>query len=169
MLTFVFRQSHFLLIFLMRDGTQESVLEVFDYLTDLLGLDLFRRLFPVILTDNGVEFKDPNSLEYSASGVPRTRIFFCNPQASWQKPLIENSHRFIRRIIPKKTSFNPLTKKDVRLITCHINSVIREHLQNSSPFDQMQSKDEKKLLSLLNLQPIPPDEVILRPTLLEHE
>jgi hypothetical protein len=46
--------------------------------------------------------------------------------------------------------------------------VIRENLDNRTPFDLMVSKDEKKLLSLLQLQPIPPDEVVLKPALLKH-
>ena len=75
MLTMIFRKSSFMLIFLMPDGTQESVISVFDALTDLLGNDLFQRLFPVILTDNGVEFKDVLSLEYGPGGFPRTRLF----------------------------------------------------------------------------------------------
>lgn len=32
----------------------------------------------------------------------------------------------------------------------------------------MDSADEKKLLSALNLSPIPPDEVILSPKLIKH-
>ena len=57
---------------------------------------------------------------------------------------------------------------DVRLITCHINSVLRENLEGRTPFELMDSKDEKKLLSALNLSPIPPDEVNLSPRLLKH-
>lgn len=56
-LTMIFRKTSFMLIFLMKDGTQDSVLQVFDTLTELLGMALFKRLFSVILTDNGVEFK----------------------------------------------------------------------------------------------------------------
>ena len=168
LLTMIFRNTSFMLIFLMPDGTQKSVLAVFDYLTDLLGLEIFRKLFPVILTDNGVEFKDPNSLEYAANGCPRTRLFFCDPQASWQKPQVENNHRLIRRILPKGASFNPLTTTDIQLITRTINSVLREHLADKTPFDLMVSKEQKKLLSSLNLTPIPPDEVILKPQLIKH-
>ena len=62
------------------------LLTVFDHLTNALGIQIFRKLFPVILTDNGVEFKDPEALEYTSTGLPRTRIFYCDPQASWQKP-----------------------------------------------------------------------------------
>jgi len=63
----------------MNDGTQNSVSAVFDSLTDLLGVNTFRRLFPVILTDNGVEFKDPERLEHTNYGTQRTRIFYCDP------------------------------------------------------------------------------------------
>ena len=164
----IFRQTGFMLIFLMPDGTQNSVANVFDALTDLLGTDLFRKLFPIILTDNGVEFKDPERLEYTQNGYPRSKIFFCDPQASWQKPLVENNHRFIRRISPRGTSFHNLTAADVKRITCHINSVIREQLDNKTPFALMASKEHKKLLFSLNLSPIPPDEVILNPELIKH-
>ena len=160
----IFRKSSFMLIFLMQDGTQESVLSVFDRLTKILGVELFRRLFPVILTDNGVEFKDPERLEFTANGCSRTKLFYCDPQASWQKPHVENNHRLIRRILPKGTSFKNLTISDVQLITRTINSVIRETLSDKTPFEIMQTEDEKKLLNLLDLQPIPPDEVLLRPT-----
>ena len=41
-------------------------------------------------------------------------------------------------------------------------------LDNKTPFDLMDSKDGKKLLSLLQLSPIPPDEVTLSPKLLKR-
>ena len=167
-LTMIFRKTSFMLIFLMKDGTQDSVIQVFDALTDLLGMAVFKRLFAVILTDNGVEFKNPNALEHTRSGLIRSHLFFCDPQASWQKPQVENNHRLIRRILPKGSSFNALTTSDVSLICCHINSVLRENLNGKTPFDLMDSSDEKKLLSALNLSPIPPDEVILSPKLLKH-
>ena len=53
LLTFCFENSYLLLAFLRDSNTSQSVIDVFDYLTDLLGLQLFRKLFPVILTDNG--------------------------------------------------------------------------------------------------------------------
>lgn len=168
LLTMIFRNTNFMLIFLMPNGTQKSVLAVFDHLTSLLGLETFRKLFPVILTDNGVEFKDPEALEYSSNGCPRTRLFYCDPQASWQKPQVENNHRLIRRILPKGYPFSTLNMNDVHLITEHINSVFRKNLDGETPFDRMTSEEHKKLLSSLNLSPIPPDEVMLKPELIKH-
>lgn len=167
-LTLLFRKSSFMLIFLMKDGTQDSVIQIFDTLNELLGTALFKRLFSVILTDNGVEFKNPNALEHTKNGLVRSHVFFCDPQASWQKPQIENNHRLIRRILPKGSSFNKLTTENVHSICCHINSVLRENLEDKTPFDLMDSADEKKLLSALNLSPIPPDEVMLSPRLIKH-
>ena len=150
-----------MLIFLMKDGTQASVIQVFDVLTEMLGMALFKRLSPIILTDNGVELKDPQSFEFNPAGLPRTNVFFCDSKASWQKPQVENNQRLIRRILPKVTSFNSLTVQETSLIVCRINSVSREQLGDKLPFSMMTSRDEKKLLSVLNLSPIPPDEVTL--------
>lgn len=169
LLTLLFRDANFMLIFLMLDGTQESVIKVFDYLTDLLGIEAFKKLFTVILTDNGSEFKDAFQLEHAKSGAKRTHLFYCDPQASWQKGRIEKNHILIRQILPKKLSFESLTPEDVHLITCHINSVVREIFENKTPFELMASKEQKKLLNALELHQIPPDEVLLRPTLLKKK
>lgn len=166
LLTFIFSKSNFMIAFLLKDGSKRSVLSVFDFLTENLGLTAFRKLFPVILTDNGVEFKDPMSLEYSASNARRTNIFYCDPQASWQKPHIEKNHVELRKILPKGTSFSKLTGGDVSLLLSHINSESREVLQNKSPFSLFTGENEKKLLNLLHLSPVPADEVTLSPRLL---
>ena len=166
LLTFTFAKGNFFIAFLLKDATQGSVLAVFDHLTEQLGLAAFRALFPVILTDNGVEFKDPISLEHSTKNCLRTRLFFCDPQASWQKPHIEKSHVELRKIVPKGTGFTKLTAEDVTLLLNHVNSEPRECLGNKTPFELFTGKNEKKLLDLLNLHPVPPDEVMLSPKLL---
>ena len=63
LLTMIFRRNNVMLLFLMPDGKAESVKRVFDYLEAGLGIEVFRRLFPVILTDNGSEFKKVDELE----------------------------------------------------------------------------------------------------------
>ena len=144
--------------------------KVLEKLTSLLGLDLFRKLFPVILTDNGTEFKGVHNLEFTENGARRTRIFYCDPQASWQKGRIEKNHVLIRQILPKGTKFSILEDTSIHLITCHINSVVRELFDNQTPFDLMMQKEEyKKLLDILALQPIPLDEVLLKPALLKRK
>lgn len=50
---------------------------------------LFLKTFPINLTDNGTKFGDPLSLEFNDEGIGRTRIFYCNPRASYPKGMIE--------------------------------------------------------------------------------
>ena len=165
MLTMIFCESNLMLCFLMKDGKAESVIDVFDFLTSLLGLEMFRRLFPLILTDNGSEFKFVDDLEKTRTGENRTKIFYCDPQASWQKPHIEKNHQYIRYVLPKGKSFNKYTQSDISLLCNHINSTRRAGLNNRSPFE-LANSDMKYMMELLDMHIIPSDEVHLNPDLL---
>ena len=136
MLTLLFRQFNFMLIFLLPYKRSEFVTEVFQSLKNSLGIPEFKRLFEVILTDNGTEFSDPESIEFDFNtGEKLVNLFYCDPNCSWQKGSIEKNHEYIRYILPKGTSFASLTQDDCYLIASHINSVPRISLNNISPFD----------------------------------
>ncbi len=167
LLTMIFRDNSVMLLFLVPDGTAESVKRVFDYLERGLGLERFVRLFPVFLTDNGSEFKKPEDLELTADGIMRTDIFYCDPMASWQKPHIEKNHEYIRYVIPRGKSLNPYTQEDMTLLMNHINSTRRQGLGNKSPYELINEEDEDMwaLFRLLKMDLIPPDEVHLTPDL----
>lgn len=139
LLTMIFRKNNVMLLFLMPDGKAESVKRVFDYLEARLGIEVFQRLFPVILTDNGSEFKKVDELELTSDEtgflVYRTSLFYCDPMASWQKGCIEKNHEFVRYAIPKKKSLNPYNQDDITLLMNHINSIKRPGLGNKSPYE----------------------------------
>lgn len=171
LLTMIFRRNNVMLLFLMSDGKAESVKRVFDYLEAGLGIEVFRRLFPVILTDNGSEFKKVDELELTSDEdgflVYRTSLFYCDPMASWQKGCIEKNHEFIRYAIPKKKSLNPYNQDDITLLMNHINSIKCPGLGNKSPYELVGKDDEDfhELMRLLKMHLIPPDEVHLMPDL----
>ncbi len=168
-LTIMFNNTSVMLMILIKDESIEPVLDVFDDLTKKLGIRRFRKLFPVILTDNGRCFKDAMSLEYTKNGSPRTKLFYCDPQASWQKPHIERNHEFIRYVIPKGRTFKGYTQEDMTLIADHINSTIRPGLGYKSPYDLVETEEMKKLLEILRMSPVAADEVCLNPKLLSKE
>ena len=165
LMTLLFRSSSFMLIFLLQSCAQDEVKKVFDKLYEGLGPVVFKRTFRVILTDNGPEFKDPWSIERAPNGDRRTRVFYCDPYHSNQKGRLEKNHEFIRYIIPKGKSMNHLTEDDVRLMTCHINSIARDGLNGQTPFDLAELLLSKKVPEFLGLRKVSPDEVILRPAL----
>ena len=87
--------------------------------------------------------------------------------ASWQKGRLEKNHEFIRYIIPKGTTFAGLDQKQVTLITNHINSVARASLNGCTPFELALLLIDRKLLDLCQLERIPANQVILKPSLLK--
>ena len=169
LLTMIFQDNSIMLLFLLPDGKAESVKRVFDYLERGLGLERFYRLFPIILTDNGSEFKRPADLEFTDDLTVRTDIYYCDPMASWQKPHIEKNHEFIRYVIPRGKSLNPYTQEDITLLMNHINSTRRPGLGNKAPYELINEEDEDMwaLFHLLKMDLIPPDEVHLMPDLFE--
>lgn len=169
MLTMIFVEQNLMLILLMRDGKAETVVEQLDWLTSALGLPTFRKLFPVILTDNGSEFKHIKEMEFTVDGERRTRIFYCDPQASWQKPHIEKNHEYIRYVLPRGKSFNPYTQEDMTLLMNHINSTKRSKLDGKAPYELATAEAFRKLLDVMELHMIPADEVHLTPGLLNQK
>lgn len=108
LLTIFFKNCDLMLAFIRQRNTSQSVIDIFDMLYVSLGADIFMQLFPIILCDNGSEFSNPKALEFDAQGNRRTNIFYCDPYASFQKPGVELNHQFIRRILPKGSSFDDL-------------------------------------------------------------
>lgn len=158
-LTLFWRKSNFMLMFLLENQITDEVTKVFRYLQRTLSEDDYKRLFQVILTDNGHEFFDILNLECNKTGEVISRVFYCDPGASWQKGGIEKNHEFIRYILPKKTTFNNLTQKDCDLMASHINSLCRKSLNNNCPFKAMLFLCDENILNKLNIHYIEPDEV----------
>lgn len=167
LLTLFFRNSNLMLAYIRDSNTARSVTEIIEGLYQQLGRETFCRLFPVILTDRGSEFTDPVSLECDEWGEVRTRIFYCDPQRSDQKGGIEVTHEFIRRILPKGTSFNHLTQDDISLMMSHINSYTRKKLNNRSAHQLFSFFYGNDILAQLNLSQIPANDINLTPKLLK--
>jgi IS30 family transposase len=167
LLTLLFRASRLMLAFILFEKTQKEVLRVFNMLEHELGNELFEKTFPIILTDNGTEFGNPLSLEFNEDGIGRTRIFYCNPRASYQKGMIEKNHEFIRYVFPKGSSFDNLLQTDIDLMINHINSLGRNSLNWFAPIDVAKFTLDKEVLKKLNLKKIKPDEIQLNPKLLK--
>ena len=136
-------------------------------LTDTLGLRLFRKYFPVILTDNGSEFKNPWAIEKTEDGKHRTYVFYCDPYVSNQKARLEKNHEYIRYVIPKGRSMYKYTQKDINLMASHINSTARDSLNGATPFDLADLLIDKRIPVLAGQFKVSPDDVMLKPALIE--
>lgn len=167
LLTIHFVKAEFMLAFLRDRNTAASVSAVFNQLYQSLQPPLFRRLFPVLLTDNGSEFSDPLALERDQDGSLRSLVFYCDPNSPQQKGAAENNHSLLRRVIPKGTSFEFLTQEQVSLMMNHINSYCRENLGDRTPYEMFRLLYGEDALEALGAVLISPNDIVLRPSLLK--
>ncbi len=110
----------------------------------------------------------PKEIE-KRSTVPcnRTKIFYCDPSAPYQKGACEVNHELIRRILPKGSSFDELTQQDIFLIMNHINSYKRKKLNNRSPYETFSFYYGEDVLKKLGCSPVAAENIILKPKLLK--
>jgi len=167
LLTLFFRNSSCMLGYLRENNTARSVTEVINRLYEVLGREMFCKMFPVILTDRGSEFTNPTAIEFDENGERRTNIFYCDPQRSNQKGSIEVTHEFIRRILPKKTSFKNLTQEMVQQMMNHINSYTRKKLNDRSAHQLFSFFYGEETAQKLEMKAVPANEIILKPELLK--
>jgi len=136
LLTLHFVKAEFMLAFLRDSNDSKSVIDIIDSLNELLGIDTFKILFPVFLGDNGSEFSNPIAIECDrTTGEIRSKVFYCDPQAAFQKGAAEKNHEEIRKVLPKGKSFDNLTQKHINLMMDHINSYSRPILNDRTPYD----------------------------------
>ena len=161
LLTIHFVKTELMLAFLRDRNTSASVTDIFNVLYEGLGLEQFKSVFPVILTDNGTEFSNPLAIEFTPDGQRRSFVFYCNPHASQQKGSAERNHEFIRMFVPKGKDFSIYTQQHITHMMNHINSYSREGLGNKCPFDVFEFFYGSSLIDLTGGFRIPPEKVTL--------
>lgn len=167
-LTLLFRQSKFMLIYLMDNKNMECVEKTFKNIKNIVGIETFKRVFEVILTDNGSEFFNPISIEKNTETEEIiSHIFYCDPSASWQKGAIEKNHEFIRYILPKGSSFDDLTHEKVNILMSNINNTSRDILNGKTPYEAILLTLNEDIVKKLGNVKITADEVNLSPKLLK--
>ena len=166
-LTIHWPSFHFQIGILLEKLSPAFVNNVLMELKNKLGLETYKILFQVILTDNGIEFSLLDEIENDENGELITKVFFCDPYKSSQKGSCERNHEFIRYVLPKGVSFDNLNQKDVDLIFSHINSTPRNSLGFKTPFELFKTAFGIEVLRILNINEINKDDVHLKPELIK--
>ena len=169
LLTLLWRQANFMLAFKIENKEPDSVNAFFSYLKEILGYEKFHELFPIILTDNGIEFSKPDEIEFNGYHVYKTRLFYCDPGHSEQKGKIEVNHEYIRRFIPKGNTFDTYSQEDINLMLNHINSVKRDSLNGDNPYTLMKDFLSREIIELFDIKEIEQKEIILKNKLFKYK
>ena len=168
LLTLNMNSCTFMMLFIRDANTSQTVIDVFNMLEQTLSFEVFARLFPVILTDNGSEFSNPEALETSPfNGRRRTSAFYCRPMASWQKPHVENNHKNLRAIFPKGEGMDHVTPEKAALAMSHLNCKLREGLGDIPALRLFETIYGTGILEKLGVRFVRPEEVNLTPDLVK--
>ena len=161
LLTLYIRRTHFMLIFLLNKKDSASVNARINFLKEKLGIKLYSKVFRIFLTDNGTEFFSVLNFEKDLENDKKvSNIFFCHPYSSYEKHGVEVNHEYIRRVLPKGTSFSNLNDDIVKNLQDNINAIPRLSLDGQTPYD-LTKKLYPELIELLDCRYIEPDNVSL--------
>ena len=127
-LTFILPNLQFTLLNLIKNPNTTKVVEFFDKIEDKIGIEAFKEIIPVVLTDRDPNFTDIDGICFSKkTGEERCKLFFCNPYVSNQKPHVENMNKQIRLFFPKGKSIDKYSKEDIKTIN---NTIINKPLRS---------------------------------------
>lgn len=168
LLTLLFRKSNFMLAFLLKEKTTKEVMKAFQWIKDQLGIELYRKAFACVLTDNGSEFADPKIIEFDyETGEKVCHLFYCDPGKSGQKGKIEKNHVELRKVFPKGCDFSIFTQRQINIALSHINSEPRAILNGNCPGVIAKVFLNEKIPALTGYSFVDADLVNLHPTLLK--
>ena len=161
-MTLYFRKSKLMLMFIIKKYKPSEVTKIFENIRKDIGDDLYKKMFEVILTDNGWEFSKPENIEFNIeTGEKLINVFYTEPYSSWQKGGIERNHEFIRYIIPKGITFDNLNKKNIIDMANNINNVQRKSLDYQTPYSIFLKQFGEDISKKFHLTPINKDEINL--------
>ena len=169
LLTLCFIPFNFMLAYKLSSQTISEVTDKMNNLKQLLGYELFHKIFPIILTDNGKEFKRPDLIEYNGPDVIKTNIFYCDARRSDQKGSCEVAHEYIRRFIKQGIDFDDYSDDDILLMMNHINNTKREKLDGDTPFNKMVEIIGIENIKKLGFYYINSKDIILNPSLFKND
>lgn len=161
LMTFLLVETNFMIMRLLDKKDVAHVDDEFTKLKESLGIKLYKEMVNIILTDNGIEFYDPIHMEYDLDmGEKLCSVYYCHPNSPEEKAELEKNHEYIRYVLPKKTSFQNLTQKQIKTLEDNINNIPRDLFGGKTPYELTKEK-YPKLIKKLNSKYIKPDDVTL--------
>jgi IS30 family transposase len=87
--------------------------------------------------DNDIAFGAWPALEVLLSA----RVYFCHPYHSWEKGLVENTNRWIRQFVPKKSDLALYTKEYIAWVEAWFNHTPRQCLEGVTAYECMMEEE----------------------------
>lgn len=174
LLTLYHRPTSFQLAIPVADGTCEAVKAGLGLVREALGPDGMRRVFGLVLTDNGSEFADEGAIAaLLGEAAGETRLYYCEGRRADQKGGCEKNHVEVRKLLPKGRGLrlDRLTRADASLVMSQVNSEPRGKLAWKTPSEMLVAAfgdDARTLLDAFGVERLDPSELDLTPGCVER-
>ena len=130
LITLVERKLGIGLLFNVQSRESSRIVSIMDNLEQQYGRH-YSKIFKTITFDNGPEFADSAAMEQN----DRTGVYYAHPYSSFERGTNENWNGIVRRFIPKGSSFDKLTDRDMQRISHYINTLPRKRFGYRTPLD----------------------------------
>ena len=104
-------------------------------------------LVKTITTDNDIAFGKWKKLE----AMIQAEIYFCHPFHSWEKGLVENTNRWIRQFIKKKTNIQLISIEELKAIEDWFNHTPRQCLGGRTAYEVATEKEYGTMVESLEI------------------
>ena len=91
-----------------------------------------------ITTDNDIVFKKWTEMQDHL----KADFYFCRPYHSWEKGLVENTNRWIRLFVPKRTDIALVSDADLQAALAYLNEIPRQCLNFRTASEVLLSEQE---------------------------
>lgn len=118
-----------------------------DSVNKMIALLLKNRIVKTLTLDNDIAFLKWKKLE----ALLQAQIYFCHPYHSWEKGLVENTNRWIRQFIPKKTNIQLISKEELKAIEDWFNHTPRQCLEGRTAYEIMTEKEYGMMVESLEI------------------
>jgi len=108
---------------------------------------LHNHVVKTITTDNDIAFSQWKKLEV----LLQAQIYFCHPYHSWEKGLVENTNRWIRQFIPKKTNLQLIPNSELKAIEDWFNHTPKQCLSGRTAYEVSTEKEYGTLVESLEI------------------
>lgn len=100
-----------------------------------------------LTTDNDIAFLKWKELE----AMLQVKIYFCHPYHSWEKGLVENTNRWIRQFIPKKTNLQLISKEELKAIEDWFNHTPKQCLEGRTAYEVSMQRECGRMVESLEI------------------
>jgi IS30 family transposase len=100
-----------------------------------------------VTTDNDIAFSKWKQLEQMLGA----QIYFCHPYHSWEKGLVENTNRWIRSCIPKKTNLQLISTDELKGIEDWFNHTPKQCLKGRTAYEVAMQQEYGTLVTSLDI------------------